>query len=699
MVAISYLAGAGWQFFDDSGNPLSGGKLYTYSAGTTTPATTYTDNTGTTSNANPVVLDAAGRVAQEIWLTDSLLYKFVLKTSNDVTIWTKDNICGVFANSILGANSVSYAPPFTGAVTSNYTVSNKLAQTVSVKDFGAVGNNSANDTAAVQACLTYCSANNATAYFPFGTYLVSSLNVTNGLAGIYCDGIIRGLGTAPIATLILGSFAAPVKNASFCLKMDQAGGDLRAVQGYNTQNCLFTNGLFYGFVNSATLNHYAFWMEGTCSGNIWSNNRITLYNSPTQRGFGIALYGTVGTGLPYGGFFNGTVSRAQYPAVNNTITGNVINYGSYAVSIQASEYNSVVGNTFYSQNHRTVYFSNASWGNTVTGNVMQNYTSSAILLGYGSSNNEVSGNYCETTIPSGEAAININTGSQSNLISGNKIRSATNYGVYIATDAINTTVVGNDISEQYLAAIAIENDWQSPRPTNAIFSRPNYEAPPSPYTAWSFIDLTGTVIKDNTIRAGYTGRATAAIYVAQITTASATNTNDVTLDGNSVVSGTNIAYNLYLFEQTAASLSNLRITGNDFSPDNTEISANTLTTNANWNDKISFFAANKQLDIDLIAEEINFADGDTSPSVLQNSGIANSRLFQFANTAPTSVTTFDDSFENQDITVRLNANTTIVYNAAVMRTNGSVNIVGSSTNQIVSFKRIGTVWIETGRNF
>jgi parallel beta-helix repeat protein len=693
------LGGAGWQFFDDNGSPLSGGKIYTYAAGTSTPTTTYTDSTGTTPNANPIVLDAAGRAAQEIWLTNDTFYKFVLTSSTGTIIWTKDNLPGVFANVTLTAANVAYAPPFTGAVTSNYTVSTKLSQTVSVKDFGAVGNGSTDDTTAIQTCLNYCAASGQMTYFPAGTYVVSSLTAVNGSAGIYCDGTIRGKGVAAVATLVLGSAADPVANASFTLKMDQSGGDLRAVQGYNTRNCVFTNGLFYGFVNSATLNHYAFWMDGPCTGNIWSNNRITLYASPTQRGFGIALYGTVGTGLPYGGFFNGTVSRAQSPAVGNTITGNVILNGSYAVSIQASEYNTVTGNYCYNQNHRTIYFANASWGNTVTGNVLYEFLSSAVLFGYGSSNNEFSGNYCETSAVSGEAAININTGSQGNLISGNKIRAASNYGVYVATDSINTTVIGNDIGQHYLAAIAVENDWESPRPVNAIFSRPNYGAPPAPYSAWSFINLTGVVIKNNVIRAGYGGRSTAAIYVAQITATGNTRTSDMTIDGNSVVSADNIAYNLYIYEETAGYLTDLRITNSDFNAGNTEVSANTLSTSATWLSKISYFANNKQLDVDLVAEEINFADGDTSPSVLQNSGIANALLFVFANTALTSVTTFDDGFENQDITVRLNANTTIVYNAALIRTKGSVNIVGSSTNQLVGFKRIGTVWLETWRNF
>ncbi|CAB4134391.1 hypothetical protein UFOVP266_55 [uncultured Caudovirales phage] len=99
-VILSPLAGAGWQFFDNSGVPLTGGLLYTYAAGTTTPQTTYSDSTGATPNANPIVLDSAGRVAGEVWLTTGVNYKFVLQTSTGTTLWTNDNIAGVPASSI-----------------------------------------------------------------------------------------------------------------------------------------------------------------------------------------------------------------------------------------------------------------------------------------------------------------------------------------------------------------------------------------------------------------------------------------------------------------------------------------------------------------------------------------------------------------------------------------------------------------------
>lgn len=78
------------QFFDANGDPLVGGKLYTYEAGTNTPRATYVDSGGAVANTNPIILDSRGEA--DVWLDPTLAYKFVLQTSANVTIWTVDQI-------------------------------------------------------------------------------------------------------------------------------------------------------------------------------------------------------------------------------------------------------------------------------------------------------------------------------------------------------------------------------------------------------------------------------------------------------------------------------------------------------------------------------------------------------------------------------------------------------------------------------
>ena len=94
-----------FQAFDSNGDPLNGGLLYTYAAGTVTAKDTYTDQGAGTANANPVVLDSRGEA--DVWIDGA--YKFVLKDSSEVTIWTVDDI-----GTIDEAGTLSK--------TSNYTV-------------------------------------------------------------------------------------------------------------------------------------------------------------------------------------------------------------------------------------------------------------------------------------------------------------------------------------------------------------------------------------------------------------------------------------------------------------------------------------------------------------------------------------------------------------------------------------------------
>ena len=111
------------QFTTTAGAPLIGGKVYTYAAGTTTPLASYTDNTGATANTNPVILDTRGEAA--IWLSPAS-YKFVLKDSNDVTIWTSDNLGGL--NISPAFTGVPTAPTATGGTNTTQIATTAFVQ-------------------------------------------------------------------------------------------------------------------------------------------------------------------------------------------------------------------------------------------------------------------------------------------------------------------------------------------------------------------------------------------------------------------------------------------------------------------------------------------------------------------------------------------------------------------------------------------
>lgn len=223
-VTLSLFAGAGAQFFDNNGNLLIGGKIYTYFAGTTAPQATYTTASVSAFHTNPIILDSAGRVPSggEIWLNSGAGYKFVVKTSAEVLIATYDNIpssaqppaandadsimyeqgytvtAGSFVagkiyritfvgttdftliGSVNNTNGTHFIATGAGAGTGtaelSQTVETKLRQIVSAMDFGAVGDGVIDDTSAIQAAIdTVNAAGGGVVTFPAGTYACANL--------------------------------------------------------------------------------------------------------------------------------------------------------------------------------------------------------------------------------------------------------------------------------------------------------------------------------------------------------------------------------------------------------------------------------------------------------------------------------------------------------------------------------------------
>lgn len=85
------------RFFDDNGEPLAGGKVFSYQAGTSTPLATFVDEAGVAENDNPTILDSSGKA--DIWLKDGN-YKFVITDANDIVIDTIDNVTAFGLNVI-----------------------------------------------------------------------------------------------------------------------------------------------------------------------------------------------------------------------------------------------------------------------------------------------------------------------------------------------------------------------------------------------------------------------------------------------------------------------------------------------------------------------------------------------------------------------------------------------------------------------
>ena len=261
---LSPVWGAGAQLFDNSGNVLTGGKIYTYEAGTTTPAVTYTNPIGTVFNSNPIIADASGRLSNEIWLLVSGAYKFVLKDANDVLIATYDNIPTIPQPPISNdASSISYEQGYTvtagaftvgatylitsvgttnfvgigaaanvtgilftatgvgsGNGTAEYsrTVQSKLRDIVSVLDFGADSTGATDSSVAVQAAIDSVETLGGSLLFPPGQYLFTS-QVTINRTYAPSGGNFVGE-----RNLIISGYGAEIRTTGAITAFDVRGG-------------------------------------------------------------------------------------------------------------------------------------------------------------------------------------------------------------------------------------------------------------------------------------------------------------------------------------------------------------------------------------------------------------------------------------------------------------------------------------------
>ena len=514
-VNLSPIWGAGAQLFDNSGNVLTGGKIYTYAAGTTTPATTYTSSSGITANSNPIILNSAGRVPYEIWLTDGISYKFVLKDSNDALIATYDGLVGINSNfiaytaqqeiqtatagqtvfnlttmqyqpatnnlsvfvdgvnqygpgaqyayvetdsdtvtfvsglhvgasvkfttaspvasAVTNAADVAYDPPFIGAVGTNVEL--KLAQTVSVKDFGAVGDGTTDDTQAIQNAID---ALNTTAgqypyplpspsvpprylggklIFPEGTYKISEALTVNQPITIEGQGAVVISGNMASATNKTAFFVGDtayigtnngwitviIKDLSINLTNHNSCIYHQGVRTFRLENCTMSGGAFStvsivgawatSWVKGCSLkagsakgieildNSNAFLLEG---------NRIGGYNGAS--GLGVYIRASQGVWVTHNDFeysqahltaFGTSLNRCdQLHIINNWFEGAI----DHSVKIDNTTYSfygvTIRGNSVYGTPDGSVYLgisggTGAIYGSIVDGN---NFNSPSLLV-------------------------------------------------------------------------------------------------------------------------------------------------------------------------------------------------------------------------------------------------------------------------------------------------------------------------------
>lgn len=238
------------RFFDANGNPLAGGKLYSYVAGTSTLKSTYAGPNLSSTNPNPVILDDSGEA--NVWLNGS--YKFELYDANDVLQWSVDSItdegtliAAVYAD-FANTSSTSKGDALVGVERTDSSYATTVhawieAQPLNVKaDFGAAGDGSTDDTTKIQAALTAAVAGQAV-IFPAGTYIISN-TLTIPTAGVSMVGLgsptLKAKNSAQFGDMIFANALSDLRIQGLILDVNQANrttGLVAPLNGLALQDC------------------------------------------------------------------------------------------------------------------------------------------------------------------------------------------------------------------------------------------------------------------------------------------------------------------------------------------------------------------------------------------------------------------------------------------------------------------------------
>lgn len=135
--SAAILPNAETQFFNSNGAPIAGGTVTTYVPNTTTPKTSWQDAFESIPNANPVVLDSAGRA----FIFGQGAYREIVKDSGGNLIWDSYTFApgtgNVSGNSALDTAPVGTVVGFSGfTLPTNWQLA--FGQTLSRSSFAAL---------------------------------------------------------------------------------------------------------------------------------------------------------------------------------------------------------------------------------------------------------------------------------------------------------------------------------------------------------------------------------------------------------------------------------------------------------------------------------------------------------------------------------------------------------------------------------
>ena len=590
------------------------------------------------------------------------------------------------------------------------TQHDKNAEILSLGDM-LTANGTADVTTKFNDLLTYAASIGAYVDVTPGTYVISGLVIVpNGVKGVRGKGGVIKVSAAITGScgIILAGPTASVPVVVNCIVRDllidanNAGNGTTSsvigIWGQNTLNAQILNNRIYNMAYGygILLRQYSGSTDG--GANIVMGNIVTgtLLNGSGDPANWFAIAVEMESIYDIGYTDATTQWRLTHLAPNNAariaatssayqdgniIIGNRCIGGYYGFSLQALTNSTVANNTAYGQ-QRGISLQNSASGNVVVGNRIQENFSAGIHMAYGSCDNTVMGNRITTTIGGGEALIQMYLGSKRNRVEGNLTSdsgSGNQFHIYCGVHASDNRILRNECRGTTTRAyIAAESSWNFGETDVASY------AYGKTFTNGVATEATtGVVIDDNIIDGS---SAVPAVFLSQVNDGTAW-ALEAEVTNNRVVQSTH-NYQLKLKEDTASNLAGLRLTNNRF---------NFAATLA----KFLFprgrghFAVCRDNDIlnapGSATGFYSFTDGDTSPSV----GVADT--WKCANTAPTSITMFDDGADMQELEILGDANTTLVHNASKIILKGAANQL-LTASAIMKLRRIGGIWYEVSRN-
>ncbi len=532
-----------------------------------------------------------------------------------------------------------------------------LGHVVSVRDYGAVGDGTTDDTNAIQSAITAAGNNGIVLGAKGDTYLISSSGVSiSSLTSLKMLGNGAKIKIGSVATQAPAGLGSTAIFLDSCTNVVFSGWDIDGnaiasniigVKGctdcevsFNRINSGGLSGVIFALNN--TRSRYLFNRVSTTTGaarGMWLGNFNTSQMETDMQVIGNTVTGCPATGIVCASV-GGRISNNHVSAL--TAGSGIIFGGGNGFS---SKYLTITGNTC-----RGI----GTNGHGIQSDVIYS-TSADVPIGI-----VISNNICELNEGDGIFCTYLNGGAITGnvCINNNAGGSGSGHGIDI-DEAEEVTVSGNYCCDTRSGGSRTQSNGIN---VIANIGTGNIKN----------LSISGNICHNN---------ATSGMQIQSNSTHTVTG---VTVSGN--ICNSNASRGIQISEATVGNVSRLTVVGNICQGNTTDdLRVDVLDAAVNDNQYTNDVAATTRY--------WQFTDLDTTPSVK-----GQRRTFRCSNSGATTITNFDDGVPGQYIKVYFtNANSTINHGGNFVL-KGSANVTPVA-NGFMEFFRPTTVWIESGRSF